>query len=142
MNNPLGELFQLTASRRLIEVALNHDNPRPLPSEFVSRIHRYADWGHKQAVLRLYRATRNPHQFASVIPALRALDLPACVVWGAEDAYVPVTFAQRQREAFPHAEIHVLPGLGHWPFVDDAHQVNSLVVPFLRRQLGRSPIAG
>ncbi len=132
----LGELFQSVTNRRMMELALNRDNPRPLPPEFVTRIHSYADRGNRQAVLKLYRATRHPGGSGGLISALHARDLPACVVWGAEDAYVPVAMAPRQRQAFPRAEIHVLPGLGHWPFVDDPQQVNSYVVPFLRRQLG------
>lgn len=133
----LAELFQSVTSRRMLQLALDRDNPRPLPAEFVARIHGYADRGNRQAVLRLYRATRTPRDLDRLIPALRALDLPACVVWGAQDPYVPVALAARQRDAFPRAQIHVLPGLGHWPMVEDPHQVNAHVVPFLEGQLAR-----
>ncbi len=131
----VGEVFQSLTSRRMMELALNRDNPRPLPGEFVARIHGYADREHRRAVLKLYRATRDLRELDGLIPALRVLDLPACVVWGAEDAYVPVSLARRQLEAFPRAEIHVLPGLGHWPLVDDPDQVTAHVVPFLAEQL-------
>jgi pimeloyl-ACP methyl ester carboxylesterase len=67
--------------------------------------------------------------------ALRPLDLPALVVWGARDPYVGVEYAERQRQIFPHAEVKILPESGHWPFVDDPDAVAQVVVPFLRRQL-------
>jgi pimeloyl-ACP methyl ester carboxylesterase len=55
------------------------------------------------------------------------------VIWGAHDPYVPVAMADRQREAFPSAEIEVLEGSGHWPFADDPEAAGRLLEPFLRR---------
>jgi pimeloyl-ACP methyl ester carboxylesterase len=135
----VGELFQLTANAPMLHRALNHDNPRPLPRHFADRIMRYADWGHKRAVLKLYRASRNVGRDAgSLGQALARLAIPACVVWGAGDAYLPVAYAERQREYFPAAEVHVLEGLGHWPFIDDPEAVADVVVPFLKRVTSRS----
>jgi pimeloyl-ACP methyl ester carboxylesterase len=132
----LGELFQATSSPRLLKVALNRDNPRPLPDGFAERIASYADWPHKRAVLKLYRASRDPDsQLAQYASKLAPLDRPACVIWGAGDAYLPVAFAERQRDTFRRAEVHVLPGLGHWPFVDDPEAVLRIMVPFLQTQL-------
>jgi pimeloyl-ACP methyl ester carboxylesterase len=137
----LGELFQLASTVKLQKAALDADNPKPLPLAFVERIVRYADWPHKHAVLALYRATRDPDaHFARTIPALRQLDRPACVIWGASDSYLPVRFAEAQREAFPSAELHVLPGLGHWPFIDDPATVRDILTAFLRRQVA-APVA-
>ena len=39
----------------------------------------------------------------------------------------------RQRDAFPSAEVHVLPASGHWPFVDATETVERLLVDFLER---------
>ncbi|HVW23751.1 MAG TPA: alpha/beta hydrolase [Polyangiaceae bacterium] len=134
----LGELFQLTTTASMFRSALNRDNPKPMPDAFVERVMRYADWGHRRAVLALYRATRDPERyFGSLQPKLRELDRPACVVWGAEDKYLPARFAHQQLETFPRAEIHVLPGLGHWPFVDDPDAVQRIVIPFLQRQVSQ-----
>lgn len=131
----LGELFQATANAPLLHRALNADNPRPMPRAFVDRVMSYADWGHKNAVLKLYRASRDPERtFAPLAARVKALDVPACVVWGAGDKYLPVKYAEKQREFFPRAEVHVLPGLGHWPFIDDPEAVENVVLPFLRAQ--------
>lgn len=136
----VGELFQLGANALMLKAALNRDNPRPLPDGFAERIASYADWPHKRAVLKLYRASRDADaEFAKYIPDLSKLDRPACVIWGAGDAYLPVAYAERQREAFPRAEVHVLPGLGHWPFIDDPEAVLEILLPFLRTQLAAAP---
>jgi pimeloyl-ACP methyl ester carboxylesterase len=57
------------------------------------------------------------------------------VIWGAEDPYLPLALAERQREVFARAELHPLPGLGHWPFVDDPDAVLAVLLPFLRAQV-------
>jgi pimeloyl-ACP methyl ester carboxylesterase len=130
----LGELFQLLANERALRRALEGDNPRPLPREFTARIARYADWGHKRAVLKLYRNTRDPLAAFPDLDRIRHWrELPVCVIWGAADPYLSAAYAQRQKDYFPRAEVHVLEGLGHWPFVDDPAAVENLLVRFLRR---------
>jgi pimeloyl-ACP methyl ester carboxylesterase len=133
----LGELFQASATLPLFKAALKRDNPKPLPDSFAERIMSYADWPHKRAVLKLYRASRDlGAQLARYLPLAKDIDRPACVIWGAEDPFVPVRFADQQREVFPRAEVHKLPGLGHWPFIDDPAAVLAALVPFLRAQVG------
>ena len=76
----------------------------------------------------------NPDQMGrQQAAALRKRSRPALVVWGKQDPYVPESLAAKQKQAFPRAEIHVLPGDGHWPFVDEPRRVRDLVIPFLRR---------
>ena len=49
---------------------------------------------------------------------------------------ISMDFAERQREVFPRAEVSILSDSGLWPFIDDPDAVVSIIVPFLRRQLG------
>jgi pimeloyl-ACP methyl ester carboxylesterase len=137
----LGELFQATTTLPGFRLLLRHGNPRGLPREFVERMYRDFDRGTKRAVLRLYRATP-PGLLEAPLPAMRELDPPALVVWGGHDPYLPVENAERQREAFPRAEIAVLDGSGHWPMADDPERVADLVVPFLRRHTGAAAPGG
>jgi pimeloyl-ACP methyl ester carboxylesterase len=65
----------------------------------------------------------------------RERDPPALVVWGRRDPYLKVEQAERQRRAFPSAEVVVLDGSGHWPMLDDPDAVARVVVPFLQRRL-------
>lgn len=134
----LGELFQLVSTPRAMHAALNHDNPRPLPRAYIDRVDRFADWQHKRAVLRLYRNTRDPvSAFPERHSGIAAPGLPTCVIWGAGDPYIPVRFAEQQRNYFPDAEIHLLDGLGHWPFIDDPQTVLTPLATFLRRNVAR-----
>ncbi len=129
-----GEVFQATTTRSGLRTVLRHGNPRGLPRAFVDRMYDDLDAGTRRAILRLYRATDDPGAVGkSHADALRPLDRPALVVWGAHDPYLSPTLAARQREAFPSAEIAVLEDSGHWPFADDPEAVGRLVEPFLRR---------
>ncbi|MEV0298225.1 alpha/beta hydrolase [Nocardia sp. NPDC050710] len=132
----LGELFQLVSTPRAMHAALNHDNPKPLPRAYIDRVDGYADWGHKRAVLRLYRNSRDPAaSFPERNLGVAANALPTCVIWGDGDPYIPVRFAEQQRIHFPEAEIHILEGLGHWPFIDDPQAVLTPLAAFLRGQV-------
>ena len=134
----LGELAQLTTTTWGMRRALDWLNPRPLPRSFVDRIMRYADWGHKRAVLKLYRASRNlARSWVRIADSPFARTLPVCVIWGDRDPFVSVAFAEKQKRYFPRAEVHVLPGLGHWPFIDDVAAVRQPLEAFLRRVVGR-----
>lgn len=132
-----GELMALTTTRAIFRTLLDRENPKPFPRAFADRMFDDLDWGTKRAILRLYRATseaevRGDH-IASLLASLR---LPALVIWGAEDLAIPASHAEVQQRFFSPADIHVLPGCGHWPFIDEPESVAARLLPFLCRQLG------
>jgi pimeloyl-ACP methyl ester carboxylesterase len=136
----LGELFQATATRRAFRYLVNRSEPVGLPREFLDRMYDHYDRRTRRAVLALYRATDDPGAMGGEIAELfRPRDVPALVVWGEHDAYLPSAFASRQRDAFPAAEVHVLPSSGHWPFVDAADTVERLLTGFLGRVARPAP---
>lgn len=130
----LGELSYAITTRGMFKRLLNADNPRPLPEAFLDRMYDDSDRGLQRAVLAHYRATPDPAgisvRYASVLAPRR---LPALVIWGAGDAYVPVRYAQRQREWFD-AEVHELPEIGHYPMIEEPDLVRKLVSDFVSRQ--------
>jgi pimeloyl-ACP methyl ester carboxylesterase len=133
----LGELVLAAANRSAIRRVLQAGSRRPIPSWFVDEIAKaYRHEDTRRAVLAFYRRTRDLGSVTvRAAAALHDVDLPALVVWGAGDPYVPVRYAAVQREFFPQAEVVIVPGSGHWPFIDAAEPVMEAVVGFLRRQL-------
>jgi pimeloyl-ACP methyl ester carboxylesterase len=131
----LGELFMATASRPAFRLLLKHGNPRGLPKDLVDRMYDDFDSGTKRAVLKLYRATSPTENAGELTTALRSLERPALVIWGAQDPYISVEYAARQRDVFPGAEVVILEQSGHWPFADDPDGVAEVMMPFLRRNL-------
>ena len=63
------------------------------------------------------------------------------MIWGEHDAYLPASYAARQRDAFPSADVHVLPASGHWPYADAPETVERLLVSFMGRVAGQPTAA-
>ncbi|MGN6254396.1 MAG: alpha/beta fold hydrolase [Solirubrobacterales bacterium] len=130
----VGELFQATATRRAFRALLGRNEPRGLPRGFVEKMYDHYDKPTRRAVLKLYRATDDPGGMSGQLVGLfRDREIPALVIWGEHDAYLPSSYAQRQRQAFPAADIHVLPASGHWPFADAPETVERIFVEFLTK---------
>ncbi|MCQ4361168.1 alpha/beta hydrolase [Mycobacterium gordonae] len=130
-----GELLMRSTTRNVGRLLVRHDNPG-LPGKWANRIveHLLPD-ATKRAVLRLYRSTSAADMDALIEP-LRRCDPDVLVVFGAADVYIPVEQAERQRRVFPGARIEILPGVGHWAWLEQPDRVAGLVVPFLRERVG------
>jgi pimeloyl-ACP methyl ester carboxylesterase len=134
----VGELFQLCAGHPwLVRLFMDRDNPRPFPRAFHQRLARHLDWRQKRAVLRIYRGCSDVKgTFGTLAARLGALGVDSCLIWGEADPYAPVRYAASMRVALGTAELHVLPGLGHWPFVEQPAQVGTVLASFLTRRVG------
>lgn len=137
----IGELDMATTTRESFDAALQAQNPKPLPYDFVNRMYDDYDRATRCADLHYYRDISNPDTLGrSQAAVLNKQPRPALVVWGQDDPYVPSSLAEKQKQAFPDAEVHIIPGAevhiipgaGHWPYVDFPQTVQDLVVPFLR----------
>jgi pimeloyl-ACP methyl ester carboxylesterase len=70
-------------------------------------------------------------------PRLAELEIPALVLWGEEDLFVPAQLAERLGDALPMATIALLPGCGHLVLDDAPETVAPLIFQYLRsRYLG------
>jgi pimeloyl-ACP methyl ester carboxylesterase len=128
----LGELFQAITTRSGFRWMIGRGEPRGLPRPFLEAMYDHYDRRTRRAVLKLYRATDDPGGAAAgIAAALAPRDIPALVIWGAGDSYLPASIAPRQRDVFPSAQIHVLPDSGHWPYADAPAEVEALLTGFL-----------
>jgi len=128
----LGELMQAITFRSPFRRAIIKAEPKGLPRDFVDGMYDNYDRRTRRAVLDIYRDLKKVGKSSKqLIPPLSAADLPCLVIWGAGDPYIPVSFADRQRSAFPSAQVSILPSSGHWPFIDDPPAVEKLLSDFL-----------
>lgn len=67
-------------------------------------------------------------------PRLAELEIPALVLWGEEDVFLPAELAERLGEALPRAAVALLPGCGHFLLEDAPETVAPLVFQWLRSQ--------
>lgn len=129
---PAGEIANATTTRRSLALTLRQarGDRSAMPPEFVDSIWRHWDRGTKRALLRLYRDA-DPDRLAAAGRDLGRLSCPALVLWGDRDLYLPASFAHDYARALPNAEAEILPGAGHWPWIDDPSTVDR-VLAFLR----------
>jgi pimeloyl-ACP methyl ester carboxylesterase/2-polyprenyl-6-methoxyphenol hydroxylase-like FAD-dependent oxidoreductase len=129
-----GELLMGTITRAGFRASLRRGGPRPLPGAIVERMFNDMDHQTRRAILRLYRSVDDVAGAArELTEVLRPLQRPALVIWGRHDPYLPPALANRQREAFPGAEVQILDESGHWPFIDQADRVEQLCLGFLEQ---------
>jgi hypothetical protein len=132
-----GELQMATTTRASWRANMRATNPPSMPDSFIDRQYDDYDRASRCAILRYYRSSSQTFMTLGrdQAAALRPLNLPALVVWGRQDPYIPPDQAEKQKQAFPRARIEYLDGSGHWPQIDDPKRVRELVVPFLRPSL-------
>ena len=126
---------RLWRTRLVGELAMGMTTPfaarRILPAGVGDVAAAHLDQGTQRAILRLYRSAP-PERLAACEAALGALaSVPTLVVWGQEDQYITSNFALRYAEALGGAEVRVIPGAGHWPWIEAASVVQT-VVGFIR----------
>jgi pimeloyl-ACP methyl ester carboxylesterase len=64
-------------------------------------------------------------------PALPAVHVPVLLIWGSEDTEVPLRVAEEAMQSLPNAELLVLEGAGHFPFLDQPDAFAEAVTRFL-----------
>ena len=115
----LGELSMGATGRRMLRLLSRKSNatPGPMPEAWLESVLDHFDQGTQRAILRLYRSSP-PHVLAAAGAGLGSLRMPALVVWGMKDPYIPGRFGAEYARALAHAELLELPDAGHWPWLD------------------------
>ena len=128
--------------QRLLRVVL-HD-PSTMPQEMVEALYEERGLpGNVSGMLRMLRVGVTP---LGVKPAvrfdrhLRSLQIPALLIWGRQDAIVPVAQAEAAARASAVVELRILEACGHWPHIERADEFNALVAEFLMRGAASKPL--
>ncbi len=127
----VSELMRFTAIRWVVERSLKEvyaDDAKITPE----LVERYESLmlrpGNRQAMGDRARAERRPVGWQR-LPELR---VPTLVMWGAQDAWVPLEHAERFRKDIPGARLIVYPNLGHLPMEEDPATTAADALRFLR----------
>lgn len=90
--------------------------------------------GNKGAILDTWaQFSQGTDAIRRVRAAMRSLQTPALVLFGAEDPFLPVPIAERFAKELPHAELQLLPGAGHFVQEDAPEEVAERVAAFVRK---------
>jgi pimeloyl-ACP methyl ester carboxylesterase len=124
----LGELAMGATMPRTLRLTSREANhaPGPMPEAFLRSVTDHFDPGTQRAILRLYRASPSA-RLAAAGSGLGALDVPALVLWGDEDPYIPAKFADAYGRALPGARVEHVAEAGHWPWIDRPELIGRIV---------------
>ncbi len=56
---------------------------------------------------------------------------PTLIMWGTHDRVLPAHHIDEARRVYPHAELHLLSGVGHMPQIECPQRFADLLLPFL-----------
>jgi pimeloyl-ACP methyl ester carboxylesterase len=112
--------------RRLV-AAVRHN--APVPPSFVARDILALRLREEWIVRRALESFREGQDWLN--GTLGRADMPVLVVWGKQDALIPVAYGTGLAAEFPRAELVVLDGCGHVPMADCPEAFDRAVIPFL-----------
>lgn len=128
-------MVRMTNERRFkMTLRILERRSRRLPERFLDRLWEDYDLSSRRAMMQMYRASP-ADGFERLAPVLHDLDRPALVLWGEKDPFLPTRQAHLQRKSFPSAEVVIVEGSGHWPWVDNPERAIPPIVDFLERQV-------
>ncbi len=115
----VGELLMGSVTRRRLARALRGAcvEQAALSDARLDAIWQQFDQGTQRAILRLHRST-DEQQLVGAGASLERLDMPALVVWGERDPWLPASLSERYARRLPQAELLRVPGAGHWPWLE------------------------
>jgi pimeloyl-ACP methyl ester carboxylesterase len=111
-------------------------NPRLVTRDLVNEVHRAAK---EPGVGRAWRSWQK-HEIGwkglrtNFVDRLHTLAVPTLILHGAEDGYVPVSWARRAHTLIKDSELHVFPRCGHWLTLERPGEYNRVVLEFLARE--------
>ena len=118
--------------RILLRAVLEHgDRISARQAIAIRRNSANGDWANLLPGFSAYRLDSRPE-----------VTVPFMLAWGEKDRFTPMRNEQPLwRKAVPHAESHILSGVGHIPMFDDPDQTGRLVRSWLDRQVVTSKSA-
>ncbi len=124
----LGELANATTTKRSMSLIMRQARAghSPMPAEFVDTVWDHWDKGTRDATLALYRHA-DPDRLAAAGRDLDKLACPALILWGDGDIYLPTKFAGAFAAVLPDAEVEIVEGAGHWPWIDDRRVIDRVL---------------
>ena len=87
----------------------------------------------EDALETLVRLCWKPYMYDSRMPAvLSRLTQPTLIVWGREDAIVPLECGELYHQGIEHSQLAVIDECGHSPQLEKPQEFINVVLPFIR----------
>jgi pimeloyl-ACP methyl ester carboxylesterase len=92
--------------------------------------------GSQRGTLRTLRANANPlgqhpSQYGPIVAGLGSITHPTLIIWGRQDAVVPLAHARAAARELPNVRLEILEPCGHVPMLEQPDTFRKLVLEFL-----------
>jgi len=134
----VGEIAEILMVSRDVAAKLRFYDPAQVP-DYEAIVNRQLtpeeqemQWRNREMASRL---CWKPYLHNPKLPAyLRGVTTPALIVWGKQDAIIPVNCGELYQHALANATLHVIDRCGHSPGVEKPQEFVQTVREFLARQ--------
>ncbi|MBJ7329527.1 MAG: alpha/beta hydrolase [Solirubrobacteraceae bacterium] len=115
----VGEFAMGLSIKSVVGASLKEAMPQggPAVKALRDQVMEHFDQGTQRAILKLYR-TSPPDALAAAGTRLGTITAPALVLWGDDDPYIPSRFGSGYAAALGDAQLELVEGAGHWPWLD------------------------
>lgn len=103
------------------------------PADLDTYYEAIADPAMRAAILKLYRNTM-PSDHPEWEERLRRLDVPALIIWGRRDPFLPAEWAERFHRDLKGSALAILDDAGHFVQEDQPEKVEQLIESFYARR--------
>ncbi len=116
-----------------IPVAVLRDTSRPgtFDDERLAA-YRYA-WHRDRAIKYMAYWWRGFHAHPRELPERAVVRIPIRLVWGLQDAFIPLSDPEASLALLPQGEVTLLPDAGHWLLHEETEETSRLLVEFFSR---------
>ncbi len=70
-----------------------------------------------------------------LVPYMHKVTMPALLIWGDQDTATPLSDGQQMEKLMPEAGLAVIPGAGHYSFLDNQYMYNKILGSFLNIEM-------
>lgn len=130
-------LFQPSPKSVKLILRQNVYNINSVPREWVKmRSEAFKSPGRKQAFVSFLKSHINllgvrQSVFRPIITQLVNIRVPTLIIWGKQDAILPVAHAHVAAKHIPNVHLHIFDQCGHWAQFEHPQEFNQLVTEFL-----------
>tara|TARA_B100000287_G_C20414060_1_gene694807 strand:+ start:15 stop:767 length:753 start_codon:yes stop_codon:yes gene_type:complete len=107
-------------------------NPKVATDELVDNVFEIATNRIKVLKLLGYAKSAIRHNMSQDLPHIQ---IPTCLIWGAEDKVTPPHVAKEFHDLLPNSELNWIPLCGHAPMWEHPKKFSKIVLKFLQKNL-------
>ena len=132
--NSMGDSFPRRGDKDYIRMKTEEVfyNPKVATDELVNNVFEIATNRIKVLKLLAYAKSAIRHNMSQDLPHIQ---IPTCLIWGAEDKVTPPHVAKEFHDLLPNSELNWIPLCGHAPMWEHPKKFSKIVLKFLQKNL-------